>query len=183
MKAMVKLVGGLVLALLVCSAPSTASALGFGIVITGGGHSHHGRNAYRMGFERGYEDGFAHGLRDSRRHGDFDFRDAPAYRRGDRGYHGGCGPRFEYVSGYRGGYEEGYRRAFRSSWRARHHHGGRGDWCYERHERCRDCDDDRGARLDEREDGRDDRWRTERRCDPRRERCADDWDDDHRDRR
>jgi hypothetical protein len=183
MKATVKSIGGLVLALLVCSAPSTADALGFGIVITGGGHSHHGRNAFRLGYERGYEDGFAHGLRDSRRHDSYDFRDAREYRRGDRGYHSGCGPRFDYVNGYRGGYEEGYRRAFRTHWRARHQHNGRGGWCYQRHDRCRDCDYDRGARLDERERGRDDyrrdeRWRDEPRCDPRRERCDGD-DHDH----
>lgn len=175
MKATLKWAGGLGLALLVCGAPSTASALGFGIVITGGGggHHHQGRNAYRLGYERGYQDGFEHGRRDSHRHDDYDFRDAREYRRGDRGYDRGCGPRFEYVAGYRGGYEEGYRRAFHARGWHRHHHGGRDGWCYERHTRCHDCDYDRDGRLNERESGRDDRWRGEQRCDPRRERCDD----------
>jgi hypothetical protein len=164
MNATVKRTGMLVVAgLLALPQPSQAGGLDVSVVI-GNDHGHYGRDAYRLGYQRGREDGFEHGARDARRRRSLDFAHDKEYRRGDAGYRRSYGPKPVYANGYRRGYEEGYRRAYRSAYASRHRHRSHLAWCYERHE-CRDCefdrDDRRGADDDWRDRGRrnDDGWR------------------------
>jgi hypothetical protein len=183
------LASGLMAGLLAVATPAQAGSVGIAVVFGDSHHQHHhggGREAFRVGYERGQERGFEQGVRDAR-HGRFDYARDNDYRRGDRGYRCEHGPRSSFVSGYREGYEQGYRRGFRSAQVYRHRHGAR--WCSARHDhghrhdsRCeRDGRCDRRFSHDDERNGRwerdddDDDWRDDeravRRCDPRDECC------------
>jgi len=139
-------VGWLVLAAMVF--PSCAS-------FADHGHYRYGdrgrRDAFRVGYDRGYQEGRRHGLRDSSRHEDFNFWHDSRYRRADLGYRGWQGSRIDYRRGFRSGYERGYRAAFSAH---RHHDGCRDADRYDGYDRE---DRERAVRRDRRE-GRDGRW-------------------------
>lgn len=92
-----------------------------GVVISASwdGHGYHGRDTYRIGYQRGYEDGLDRGRQDADRRNDFNMWRDRNYRNGDAGYHSGHGQRGEYASGYRNGYEQGYRQGYRQERRFR----------------------------------------------------------------
>jgi len=83
------------------------------------GYQERHRDAYWMGYERGFDDGARHGRADGRHHDSSDFRHSKDYRHADRGYRSHYGSRHLYADGYRRGYEHGYREAFDA---ARHEH-------------------------------------------------------------
>jgi hypothetical protein len=70
-------------------------------------------NTYSIGYSRGFRDGNSHGVRDARKREGFNYDHDRNYRRGDSGYRGHYGPRYEYVAGYRAGYANGYRSGYR----------------------------------------------------------------------
>jgi hypothetical protein len=88
-----------------------------------GGWGHQRRDAYRVGYDRGYDDGHRHGRVDGHRYRSYNYSHAPEYRHPDVGYRGGFGSRDRYVDGYRDGYERGYRKAFDVERRAHRHRG------------------------------------------------------------
>jgi hypothetical protein len=110
-------------------------------------------DAYRIGYDKGFEDGQKRGAKGDGR----DLIHEPKYRMGDAGYKKSYGPRQDYITGYRDGYEQAYRRGYRKGREA-----GR--------------DDPYGY-------GRDDRWRRDRdgrdeRHEPPGRGADDDYDDD-----
>jgi hypothetical protein len=89
-----------------------------------GGHG--GRDAYRVGLDRGYDDGFKLGRVDGHRYHSYNYEDAREYRHPESRYRSGYGSRNEYARGYRAGYARGYRKAFDVERKA---HQGRGHRC------------------------------------------------------
>jgi hypothetical protein len=94
-------------------------------IFLGLGHDHR-REAYRTGYERGYREGVENGQRDAHHRRRFDYVHDKAYRCADAGYHGHCGPKPAYQSGFRNGYEAGYREAYARVCRERDRYHGRG---------------------------------------------------------
>lgn len=63
-------------------------------------------------YERGFQEGLKQGENDARANRRFDVYGDPAYRAGDRGYHGRYGDRNVYRNFYRSGFEDGYRAGY-----------------------------------------------------------------------
>lgn len=88
-----------------------------------GSHGY-GYEAFRIGLDNGYGEGLREGRRDGERRREYRFSSDRRFRRGDAGYRGSFGPRYEYVRGFRAGYERGYRAGYEAS---RRYASGRGD--------------------------------------------------------
>lgn len=74
----------------------------------GRGPAGYGQQAYRTGFNDGYDEG----LRDAQRRRRYDPTDTGRYRSADRGYGNTRGPREEYRYWYREGFRDGYDRGY-----------------------------------------------------------------------
>jgi hypothetical protein len=86
-----------------------------------GGHG--GRDAYRVGLDRGYDDGFKLGRVDGHRYHNYNYEDAREYRQPESRYRSGFGARNAVARGSRGGYARGDGSAVDGGGRGR---GGRG---------------------------------------------------------
>lgn len=108
---------GVMAAAALAAAPRQAQAgvrVGIILVDHRSGYEYGHGDAYRLGLNRGYQDGYDHGAKDADHHDSFDFAHDRRYRKGDAGYRGWYGPKWDYVAGYRRGYDRGYRRAYAS---------------------------------------------------------------------
>ena len=117
MRVMSVVAGALAATTMVVAPRDTQAGVRFGVgILIGHDHGHgygYGRgDASRYGFDRGLRDGYDHGAKDGRHNESFDFVHDRRYRHGDAGYERWCGPKWDYVAGYRRGYEQGYRRAY-----------------------------------------------------------------------
>lgn len=88
----------------------------------GYGYERH-RDAYSVGYDRGYQEGARHGRVDGHRHDSYNFWHDHEYRRADTGYRRHMGSRQRYSDGFRRGYERAYRRSFDVA-RREHRHSG-----------------------------------------------------------
>jgi len=129
---------GLLVGFGLLGAPSDAGAgptLSVRVALGHGGRGYdqrHARNAYRVGYDRGYGHGRREAERDLRRHRRFGFWNDGRYRQADHGYRSRVGPRPPYRRGFRHGYEAGYRSAVRAARRRPGPPNGRGQrWLYE----------------------------------------------------
>ena len=118
------------------------------------------QDAYRIGYDKGYQDGQERGVRGRSGSGGQDLARDPRYRKGDAGYKKSYGPRQEYIAGYRDGYEQAVQRGGRALDPYGYGREGR----YGRDREGRDRDDrwgtdpyEGGRRPDDRDDGRIDR--------------------------